>query len=88
MRVAITVNSQSGYGVRRELDVCHEDELIKEIAKSVNEFRHSSPESIFNCTITVDHVFLSGIPLPKPPIAHPQERYGLQSKRIADAPLS
>ena len=55
MKVKITVMGQSGHCVRHEGDAADESDLSHEIAVALVNFSTQCRESVFNCTINVDH---------------------------------
>ena len=59
MKVKITITAQSGSRVQHETDVGHEGDLVGAIANALDDFHIQSRESVFNCTINVDHACLA-----------------------------
>lgn len=55
MKVKITVTGQSGHSSRYEVDAAHKSELVRAIDTALDGFQTQSRESIFNCTINIDH---------------------------------
>lgn len=55
MKIRITVTGQSGTSVRHEVDAAHQSDLMRAIGTALDGFQTQSRESIFNCTINIDH---------------------------------
>ena len=55
MKIMITVVGQTGGILRHDVSLQHEGELAGAIAVALEAFRLQTRESIFNCTINIDH---------------------------------
>ena len=55
MKVKITITGQSGHSSRYEVDAAHQSELVQAIGTALDGFQTQCRESIFNCTINIDH---------------------------------